>query len=208
MVGTNAKSRQNANPWWGRGAVTGSARVHNFQLIGMVSLVIPKIERVADIEYRSHMKRITIAALALGFWFAGVAGDEKSKGLPAEWSGKVTDTAQLPVEQSAWGTLQWVCNEKLMPGAEQTVGLATILPGKHNPVHYHPNCEEVVYVISGQGLQSYDGRTILLKAGMTMRIPAKVKHNMVNTGTKTLRTVVSFSAGDRRTVFLEEQPGK
>jgi oxalate decarboxylase/phosphoglucose isomerase-like protein (cupin superfamily) len=43
---------------------------------------------------------------------------------------------------------------------------------------------------------------------MTIRIPAKVKHNMVNTGTETLRTLVSFSSGDRKTVFLEEQPAK
>jgi len=95
-----------------------------------------------------------------------------------------------------------------MPGSEQTVGLATILPGKQNPVHYHPNCEEVLYVISGQGVQSCDGRTILLRAGMTIRIPAKVKHNMVNTGTETLRTLISFSSGDRKTVFLAEHRGK
>ena len=92
-----------------------------------------------------------------------------------------------------------------MPGSAQTVGLATILPGKQNPVHFHPNCEEVLYVISGQGLQSYDGRTILFKPGMTIRIPAGVKHNMVNTGTETLRTLISFSSGDRKTVFLDEQ---
>jgi mannose-6-phosphate isomerase-like protein (cupin superfamily) len=158
------------------------------------------------------MKKFTIAVLTSGMWLAGVAGDDKppasASPFPAAWSGKVTDAAQLPVEQSAWGTLQWVCNEKLMPGSAQTVGLATILPGKRNPVHYHPNCEEVLYVISGQGLHSYDGRTIALKAGMTIRIPAKVKHNMVNTGTETLRTLVSFSSGDRKTVFLDEQPAK
>jgi mannose-6-phosphate isomerase-like protein (cupin superfamily) len=158
------------------------------------------------------MKRLTMAVLTLGLWLAGAAADDKGPGsattIPAAWSGKVTDTALLPVEQNAWGTLQWVCNEKLMPGAAQTVGLATILPGKHNPVHYHPNCEEVLYVISGEGLHSYDGRTVPLKAGMTIRIPAKVKHNLVNTGTETLRTLVSFSSGDRQTVFLEEQPAK
>ncbi|MGA2659209.1 MAG: cupin domain-containing protein [Verrucomicrobiota bacterium] len=158
------------------------------------------------------MKRWIIAVLASCLWIAGVSGDEKPQGpapsIPAAWSGKVTDTAQLPIEQNAWGTLQWVCNEKLMPGSAQTVGLATILAGKHNPVHYHPNCEEVLYVISGQGLHSYDGRTILLKAGMTIRIPAKVKHNLVNTGTETLRTLVSYSSGDRKTVFLEEPPAK
>ena len=145
-------------------------------------------------------------------WVAGAVGDDKAPGpatsIPAEWSEKVTNTALLPVEKTPWVTLQWVCNEKLMPGSAQTVGLATILPGKRNFVHYHPNCEEVLYVIAGEGLQSYDGRTIPLKAGMTIRIPAKVKHNMVNTGKETLRTLVSFSSGDRKTVFLEEQPAK
>ncbi len=158
------------------------------------------------------MKIITIAALTLGLWISGAAGDEKpptqAASIPAAWSGKVTDAAQLPLEQNAWGTLKWVCNEKLMPGAEQTMGLATILPGKHNPVHYHPNCEEVLFVISGQGLHSYDGRTIPLKGGMTIRIPAKVKHNLVNTGTEPLRTLVAYSSGDRKTVFLEEQQAK
>jgi len=153
-----------------------------------------------------------IAGLTLGLWVAGLAQSAKPPGpaapIPEPWSGKVTDSAQLPVEQSAWGTLQWLCNEKLMPGSAQTVGLATILPGKQNPVHYHPNCEEVLYVISGEGLHSYDGRTIALKAGMTIRIPAKVKHNMVNTGKETLRTLVSYSSGDRKTVFLEPQPPK
>ena len=158
------------------------------------------------------MKRLLIAALTLGLVLAGVTADNQAHGqaspIPASWSGKVTDAAQLPVEQSAWGTLQWLCNEKLMPGSAQTVGLATILPGKQNPVHFHPNCEEVLYVISGQGLHSYDGRTIALKAGMTIRIPAGVKHNLVNTGTETLRTLVSFSSGDRKTVFLGEQSAK
>jgi mannose-6-phosphate isomerase-like protein (cupin superfamily) len=160
----------------------------------------------------SVMKRLILAALTLGLWLAVAVGDDpaprQAMPIPAAWSGKVTDAAQLPVEQSAWGTLQWVCNERLMPGSAQTVGLATILPGKQNPVHYHPNCEEVLYVISGQGLHSYDGRTVALKAGMTIRIPAQVKHNLVNTGTETLRTLVSFSSGDRKTVFLEAQPGK
>ena len=151
---------------------------------------------------------ITLSCLCLAAAPADETGPGRAATIPAEWSGKVTDAAQLPIEKSSWGTLQWVCNEKLMPGAAQTVGLAMILPGKRNPVHFHPNCEEVLHVLSGQGLQSYDGRTIELKPGMTIRIPARVKHNMVNTGTEPLRTVISFSSGDRQTVFLEEPPAK
>jgi len=54
-------------------------------------------------------------------------------------------------------------------------------------------------------VQCYDGRTIPLKVGMTIRIPADIKHTMVKTGTEALRPLGSFSAGDRRTVFLKEQ---
>jgi mannose-6-phosphate isomerase-like protein (cupin superfamily) len=157
------------------------------------------------------MKKLAVAVQGLILLAACLAADDKPPGqaapIPAAWSGKITDAAQLPVERSAWGTLQWVCNEKLMPGSAQTVGLATIFPGKQNPVHHHPNCEEVLYVISGQGQQSYDGRTVLLTPGMTIRIPSGVKHNMLNTGTESLRTLVSFSSGDRKTVFLEENAG-
>ena len=120
----------------------------------------------------------------------------------------VTDSARLPKETSAWGSLQWLCNAKLSPGAAQTVGLAEILPGQRNPVHYHPNCEEVLYMISGHGQHSFDGRVVELKAGMTIRIPAGVKHNLTNTGKEPIRTLISFSSGDRKTVFLEEQPTK
>lgn len=120
----------------------------------------------------------------------------------------VTDSAQLPLEKSAWGTLQWLCSAKLSPGAAQTVGLAEIFPGQRNPVHYHPNCEEVLYMISGQGQHTFDGRVIELRAGMTIRIPAGVKHNLINTGQEPVKTLISFSSGDRKTVFLEQQPAK
>ncbi len=158
------------------------------------------------------MKQLLFAGLAACLCLAGAApgqpGTTQATAIPAEWRGKVTDTAQLPLETNSWGPLQWVCNEKLMPGSRQTVGLATILPGKQNPVHFHPNCEEILYVLSGQGIHSYNGRTVALKAGMTIRIPPKIKHNLVNTGTEPLRTLVSFSTGDRRTVWLDQQPAK
>ena len=132
-------------------------------------------------------------------------GDDAAPATPAV---AVTDAAQLPVEKSAWGSLQWLCNQKLAPGALQTVGIAEILPGQHNPLHFHPNCEEVLYVLSGQGTQRVDGRTIEIKPGMTVCIPTGAKHNLTNTGTDPIRCLISFSSGDRQTVFLEEVPKK
>ncbi|MBI5396319.1 MAG: cupin domain-containing protein [Verrucomicrobia bacterium] len=157
------------------------------------------------------MRKIAAGMLTLGLWLACADAGEKNvakSSVPAEWRDHVTDAAQLAVEQFSWGTLQWVCNGKLSPGAAQTVGLARILPGQKNPVHFHPNCEEVLHVISGKGLHSFDGRTIELKAGMTIRIPSGTKHNMVNTGSEPIVTLISFSSGDRKTVFLEDKATK
>lgn len=115
----------------------------------------------------------------------------------------VTDSSQLPTESFDWGTLQWLTNARLSPGAALTVGLCHILPGKRNPVHYHPNCEEVLYLLSGQGEHRLDGELVQLSAGMTIRIPTGVKHNLANTGVEPLVCLIAFSSGDRQTVFLE-----
>jgi quercetin dioxygenase-like cupin family protein len=115
----------------------------------------------------------------------------------------VTDSAELPAETFAWGALKWLCNERLSPGAAQTVGICHILPGQRNPVHYHPNCEEVLYMLAGRGQHSLDGELIDLKPGMTVRIPANVRHNLTNTGWEPITCLIAFSSGQRETVFLE-----
>ncbi len=113
-----------------------------------------------------------------------------------------TDIAKLSTESFEWGTLTWLCNAKLLPGAAQTVGLCHILPGRGNPVHYHPNCEEVLYMLAGTGRHSLDGETVEMRAGMTIRIPIGVKHNLTNCGSDQITCLISFSSGERETVFL------
>ena len=116
----------------------------------------------------------------------------------------VTDINELPAETFEWGSLKWLCCERLASGAAQTLGICHILPGCHNPVHYHPNCEEVLHMLSGSGRHSYNDQWIDLKAGMTIRIPANVRHNLANEGWEPIKCLISFSSGDRQTVFLDE----
>ena len=115
----------------------------------------------------------------------------------------LTHRDRLPPESFDWGTLQWLASGKLLPGATQTLGLCHLWPGKKNPAHYHPNCEELLYVLSGQGRHSLDGRWVELKAGMTIRIATGVRHKLVNEGWEPLTCLIAFSSGDRQTVFLE-----
>jgi quercetin dioxygenase-like cupin family protein len=115
----------------------------------------------------------------------------------------VTDDQQLPTESFPWGTLQWLCNATLSPGALQTVGLCHIAPGQRNPRHYHPNCEEVLHMLAGTGQHSFNDDLVELTVGMTIRIPAGVIHNMANNGPEPIVCLIVFSSGDRETVFLD-----
>jgi mannose-6-phosphate isomerase-like protein (cupin superfamily) len=121
----------------------------------------------------------------------------------ADTESLVTDSAVLPAETFAWGAIKWLYNGRLSPGAEQTLGVCHILPGKRNPLHFHPNCEELLYVLAGQGRHRLDDELVELRVGMTIRIPVGVKHNLENTGWEPLACVITFSSGDRQTVFLE-----
>jgi phosphonatase-like hydrolase len=128
--------------------------------------------------------------------------------LPAIWdesstSAYVASDAELAEETFEWGTLKWLCNERLSPGAAQTIGICHIHPGRRNPVHYHPNCEEVLYLLAGEGEHRLDDRLVKITAGATIRIPAGVRHNLGNTGSETITCLIAFSSGRRETVFLE-----
>jgi mannose-6-phosphate isomerase-like protein (cupin superfamily) len=115
----------------------------------------------------------------------------------------VAHREDLEIETFEWGTLCWLCNDKLSPGAEQTLGICQIRPGCKNPVHYHPNCEEVLYLLAGTGLHSFAGEVVPLQANSTIRIPAGVRHNLWNTGDEAIVCLISFSSGKRETVLLQ-----
>jgi quercetin dioxygenase-like cupin family protein len=109
----------------------------------------------------------------------------------------------VPRDDYGWGTLQWLANSRLAPGSLQTFGVSTIGPGQGNPLHYHPNCEEILYVVAGRCTHTYDGAAVDLATGDVIVIPAGVRHNLKNTGDTDVVCVISFSSADRETVFLE-----
>jgi quercetin dioxygenase-like cupin family protein len=117
----------------------------------------------------------------------------------------LTRADQLPAESFEWGSIKWLGNGRLLPGAAQTLGICYLLPGKGNPAHYHPNCEELLYVLAGTGKHRLNDQWFDLAGGSTLRIPAGVHHQLVNDGQETLTCIIAFSTGDRQTVFLDEK---
>lgn len=104
-----------------------------------------------------------------------------------------------------WGWIRWMMNSELDPGAEQTFGIVQIDAGKRNPLHKHPNCEELLYVLSGSFENVMGGKTVVMHAGDIVRIPANVPHQGINNTKEPMRAVISYSSGTRQMVALEAQ---
>lgn len=114
---------------------------------------------------------------------------------------RVRDTAPMSV---GWGHISWLIGESETPGAEQTFGVVTILSGKRNPLHLHPNCEDLLYVVEGQADHKLGDEMYHLEPGDVIRIPQGVPHWAEANGATPLVAVISFSAADRRTENLED----
>jgi quercetin dioxygenase-like cupin family protein len=111
--------------------------------------------------------------------------------------------AAQPALSFEWGAIKWLFNQEIDPEAQQTFGLVFINSGQQNPPHYHPNCEELIYVLSGECDHRLDDAVIHLEPGSLLRIPAHAAHCATNTGWEPVRMIIVYSAADRQTVFLE-----
>ena len=83
-----------------------------------------------------------------------------------------------------------------------TVGRSVIRPGQANPRHYHPNCEEVLHVLQGTILHTFNDEEVEMHPGETIVIPANVIHNAKNIGDEEAIIFICFSSADRQTVWV------
>lgn len=104
---------------------------------------------------------------------------------------------------TSWGTVSWLVSGATAAGAEQTFGVVTIDPGCSNPLHLHPNCEEILYVVAGRCEHRIGDETVTLEPGMCICIPRGTPHCARTTSSERLVVVVSFSSPDREVINLE-----
>lgn len=115
----------------------------------------------------------------------------------------VRSTNQQEPEVTPWGQLQWLIGQEQTPGAEQTFGIVSIGPNRRNPLHAHPNCEELLYVVSGECDHKLGNEVYRMTPGSVIRIPRGIPHWAMCTSEEPLVAVISFSTPDRETESLE-----
>jgi oxalate decarboxylase/phosphoglucose isomerase-like protein (cupin superfamily) len=112
---------------------------------------------------------------------------------------------EVPTRVLDWGTIKWLVTPHLDPGAGLTTGEVIVYPGQGHAPHVHPNEEEVIYVISGEGTQTVGDGTpgFPIKAGDAVYIPANTLHSTYNTMWQPLRLIVIYTPGGAETQIDE-----
>jgi len=106
------------------------------------------------------------------------------------------DPQAMPTQTFGWGLIKWFVTPDRTPGAAMTFGEVVLLPGKGHDRHNHPDAEEVLYVLSGEGEQMVaDGAPFRVRAGDTIYVPTAVYHSTVNTGWEPLRLLAIYNPG-------------
>lgn len=81
-----------------------------------------------------------------------------------------------------WGALKWLSTPELTGGERFSAGVVKLEPGKGHERHTHPESDEILYVVRGEGEQEVDDETRDIATGDMVFIPEGVEHGTVNTG--------------------------
>jgi quercetin dioxygenase-like cupin family protein len=106
---------------------------------------------------------------------------------------------------TSWGELNWKITGEATPSAEMTFGTCLIHPGERNGLHSHPDCEEILYVVSGSCEHKLGDALHRLEPGDAIRIPRKVQHWARCIGTEPLFALIIFSSGNRTAINHEDE---
>lgn len=115
----------------------------------------------------------------------------------------VTTQAEHEQQTFDWGEIIWLDSHDLTGTDSLTVGKVTIYPGERNAEHYHPNCDESLYLLSGELEHTIGEDATTLTAGDLIHIPKAERHQATNTGSDDAVAVIVYDTGTRAVEFVD-----
>jgi oxalate decarboxylase/phosphoglucose isomerase-like protein (cupin superfamily) len=109
---------------------------------------------------------------------------------------QAVDPNAIPTQTFDWGAIKWFVTPELTEGAGITFGEVVLQPGRGHDRHNHPESEEILYVLSGEGEQMLDDREpFAVKPGDTIYVPTGVFHSTMNTSWEPMRLLAFYNPG-------------
>jgi quercetin dioxygenase-like cupin family protein len=113
-----------------------------------------------------------------------------------------------PTSQPTW-SFDWGLIKPLMAAADSDAATMSAIhvvmaPGRGHERHVHPESDELIHVLSGEGEQTLgDGEPFPLRAGQTVVIPKGVWHSTVNTGWEPMAVLAIYAPAGPERVLAE-----
>ena len=107
--------------------------------------------------------------------------------------------ADAQILENPWGQIAWTASRQVGNSETMTFGRTTIRAGQENPRHRHPNCDEILHVLSGRLEHLLDGQWLVMEPGDTISIPQGSWHQARALGGQDAEVVICFSSADRMT---------
>ena len=118
---------------------------------------------------------------------------------PPPSSNGVSRADAADILEFPWGRITWTVSRKLGNAALMTFGRVLMRAGMINPKHRHPNCDEILHLLSGRIDHTLGAVTFVMEAGDTISIPAGVWHQARALDGADAEMVIAFSSADRET---------
>jgi oxalate decarboxylase/phosphoglucose isomerase-like protein (cupin superfamily) len=101
-----------------------------------------------------------------------------------------------------WGNVKLLSSPDTAGADTMTFGMVVLQPGKGHARHNHPDADEILFVISGEGDQMLDDREpVRVRPGACIHVPRGVFHSTMNTGWEPLRFVVVYAPAGTENVL-------
>lgn len=109
----------------------------------------------------------------------------------------VTTSAERTTQSFDWGEIEWMDNHDLTGCNTLTFGKVTIYPGEKNSEHFHSNCDEALYLLSGTLEHTIGDEKVTLTDGDLIHIPRGERHQATNPGEEEAIAVIAYDTGER-----------
>ena len=101
---------------------------------------------------------------------------------PERDSAYVVEPDDVESQLFDWGALKWMSTPSVTGGERFSAGVVKLEPGKGHERHTHPESDEILYVVRGEGEQEVADETHAIETGDMVFVPEGVEHGTVNTG--------------------------
>jgi oxalate decarboxylase/phosphoglucose isomerase-like protein (cupin superfamily) len=117
---------------------------------------------------------------------------------------KLVDPATLPTMTFDWGVIKPLVATDNTEDPAVSMMHVILLPGKGHDRHNHPDADEILYILAGEGDQMVDdGEPFGVRAGQTVFIPKGAFHSTLNTGYEPMVILAIYAPAGAEQVLKE-----